>query len=230
MDFGLWAQDFRPNLPTHYHRPPHAERLEHARQRFAQFRPGHPHEHRGGTGRVEQWAEEIEDGALAALGAEFPRGSHVFEGRVINLRKEKRKAVLPQRLRRGFRRQERDVAARFPCLATVTPAAAQTMAAVVEMLNVPNRSPPVPTTSRISRARVPVSSGGWIALARKARAKAAISAVVSPFSASRVRKSAFVPGGTVPSMSCSTAAATCSSASGPDAAESRMNVSSTKPV
>jgi len=49
---------------------------------------------------------------------------------------------------------------RLPCLATVTPAAAQTMAVAVEMLNVPSRSPPVPTTSRISRARVSASSVG----------------------------------------------------------------------
>src|SRR5882672_1224498 len=46
-----------------------------------------------------------------------------------------------------------DVMARLPCLATVTPAAATIIATVVEMLNVPSRSPPVPQTSRISRAR-----------------------------------------------------------------------------
>jgi len=36
-------------------------------------------------------------------------------------------------------------------LATVTPVAEQMIAAVVEMLIVPSLSPPVPTTSRISR-------------------------------------------------------------------------------
>ena len=41
----------------------------------------------------------------------------------------------------------REVIARLPCLATGTPAAATTSAAVVEMLNVPLPSPPVPTTS-----------------------------------------------------------------------------------
>ena len=40
-----------------------------------------------------------------------------------------------------------EVIARLPCLATGTPAAAVTSAAVVEMLNVPLPSPPVPTTS-----------------------------------------------------------------------------------
>ena len=40
-----------------------------------------------------------------------------------------------------------DVIARLPCFATGIPAAATTSAAVVEMLNVPEPSPPVPTTS-----------------------------------------------------------------------------------
>ena len=47
-----------------------------------------------------------------------------------------------------------DVIARVPCLATVTPAAAAIMATVVEILNVPSLSPPVPQTSRISWSRV----------------------------------------------------------------------------
>ena len=37
--------------------------------------------------------------------------------------------------------------ARFPCLATLAPAPANTIAATVEMLNVPAPSPPVPTMS-----------------------------------------------------------------------------------
>ena len=40
-----------------------------------------------------------------------------------------------------------ELAARLPCLAILTPAPAATKAAVVEMLNVPRESPPVPTTS-----------------------------------------------------------------------------------
>ena len=64
------------------------------------------------------------------------------------------------------------------------------IAAVVEMLMVPSLSPPVPTTSRISRERVSASSGGTIDLSRKARANAAISSGVSPFFASAARKSA----------------------------------------
>ena len=70
-----------------------------------------------------------------------------------------------------------EVLARLPCLATSTPAAAATSATVVEILKVLRRSPPVPTTSRISRARVSASSGGGMDLSRRARAKAAISPV-----------------------------------------------------
>ena len=48
---------------------------------------------------------------------------------------------------------EREEAARLPCLATAQPQAAATSAAVVEMLNVPEPSPPVPAVStRSSRA------------------------------------------------------------------------------
>ena len=42
---------------------------------------------------------------------------------------------------------EREEAARLPCLATAQPQAAATSAAVVEMLNVPDPSPPVPAVS-----------------------------------------------------------------------------------
>ena len=43
-----------------------------------------------------------------------------------------------------------DVAARLPCLAIVTPAPAATNAAAVDTLNVPAKSPPVPTMSTAS--------------------------------------------------------------------------------
>ena len=79
-----------------------------------------------------------------------------------------------------------EVTARLPCLATVMPAAAAMRATVEEMLKVFGRRP-VPQTSRISRCRVAASSGGWIDLARNSRAKAAISAVVSPLRASAAK-------------------------------------------
>ncbi len=47
---------------------------------------------------------------------------------------------------------ETELTARFPCFATAAPAAAATIAAAVEMLNVRAPSPPVPTTSTTSVA------------------------------------------------------------------------------
>jgi hypothetical protein len=47
----------------------------------------------------------------------------------------------------------RELAARFPCLATRAPAAAATIAAAVEILNVPDPSPPVPHVSTMCSGR-----------------------------------------------------------------------------
>ena len=70
---------------------------------------------------------------------------------------------------------EREVIARLPCLATGTPAAAATSAAVVEMLNVPLPSPPVPTTSI-----APSGASTRVTRSRIADAKPASSSTVSP--------------------------------------------------
>ena len=70
---------------------------------------------------------------------------------------------------------DRDVIARLPCLATGTPAAAATSAAVVEMLNVPLPSPPVPTTSI-----APSGASTRTTRSRIADAKPASSSTVSP--------------------------------------------------
>ena len=70
---------------------------------------------------------------------------------------------------------ERDDSARLPCLATGTPAPATMSAAQVEMLNEPEASPPVPTTS--------MASGGAATrsiLARMAETAPVISSTVSP--------------------------------------------------
>ena len=79
----------------------------------------------------------------------------------------------------------------LPCLTTRTPAAAVTMAAMVEMLTVWARSPPVPTTSTIgpgTRSGLasssitlasPVTSSTVSPLARSATAKPAICAEVA---------------------------------------------------
>ena len=46
---------------------------------------------------------------------------------------------------------EREVMERLPCLATLAPAPAATKAAAVEMLKVPEESPPVPQVSTVAR-------------------------------------------------------------------------------
>ena len=75
---------------------------------------------------------------------------------------------------------------RLPCLATGTPAAAATMAAVVLTLNMVEPPPPVPQVSRISR--------WWLRIGvmwrRMARAAPATSSTVSPLAAKAVSSSA----------------------------------------
>ena len=68
-----------------------------------------------------------------------------------------------------------ELAARLPCLVTLAPAAAQMRAAVVEMLKVLERSPPVPTISSVS---MPGCSTG-VASSRMAVAQPEISSMVS---------------------------------------------------
>ena len=75
------------------------------------------------------------------------------------------------------------LAALFPCLATGTPQEATTNADVVEMLNDPERSPPVPTISSASEW----SPGSFSPWALISVAEAAISSTVSPFTVRAVR-------------------------------------------
>ena len=86
-------------------------------------------------------------------------------------------------------------AARFPCLATGTPAPATTIAATVEMLNVPLRSPPVPQVSI-------TGSGATTGLANSSivRAMPSTSSTVSPFVRSAIRKPPIWPCVASPSM------------------------------
>ena len=65
---------------------------------------------------------------------------------------------------------------RFPCFATGTPAAEITIEEVVDMLNVFDPSPPVPTISRTS-----LSFSNLTQCALMASAEAVISSIVSPF-------------------------------------------------
>ena len=92
-----------------------------------------------------------------------------------------------------------ELAARLPCLVTLAPAAAQRMAAVVEMLNVLERSPPVPTISSVS---MPGCSTG-VAISRMAQAQPLISSMVSArvfLVESATRNAAFCVGVVSPRM------------------------------
>lgn len=89
--------------------------------------------------------------------------------------------------------------ARLPCLATATSQLATTIATVVEMLNVPALSPPVPQVSS-SGLRL-VCIGGT--RPRIASAKPAISSVVSPFMRSAIARPAICDGVASPASTCS---------------------------
>ena len=88
-----------------------------------------------------------------------------------------------------------ELAARLPCFATGTPAPATTIALTVEMLNVPLRSPPVPTTST-------TGAGAATAFANPSivRASPSTSSTVSPFVRSAIRKPPIWPGVASPAM------------------------------
>ena len=88
-----------------------------------------------------------------------------------------------------------DVIARLPCLATGTPHAATTSAAVVEMLKVPDPSPPVPTMSI-----VPSGASTRTTRSRIAEAKPANSSTVSPRIRSPMSRAASWDGVASPSI------------------------------
>ena len=126
--------------------------LGHRRVRDPDDLAGHP-------GRVGERAEEVERGRDAELLAHRAREAH--RG-VEPLREAERDARLLDAAHHARRARGRsttpssssrsaephaDDAARLPCLATRTPAPAITSAATVEMLNVCDRSPPVPHVS-----------------------------------------------------------------------------------
>ena len=95
---------------------------------------------------------------------------------------------------------------RLPCFATGTPHAATTIAAHDEMLNVPDRSPPVPHVSntRLKGREI------WTACARIARARPTISSGRSPFMARPTRKAAMWASSARPSITSTIAAAASS--------------------
>ena len=81
-----------------------------------------------------------------------------------------------------------DDAARLPCLATGTPAPATTIAATVEMLNVPLRSPPVPHVSTTGAGVTGFANSSIV------RASPSISSTVSPLVRSAIRNPPTWPG------------------------------------
>src|SRR5664279_395333 len=95
-----------------------------------------------------------------------------------------------------------DDSARLPCLATGTPAPATMNAAQVEMLNEPEASPPVPTTS--------TASGGAFTpsiLARMVVTAPVISSTVSPRTRSAISSAPICEGVASPDIMLSKAAA-----------------------
>src|SRR5580692_5861714 len=66
----------------------YAKSLQNAREDGAQRRMRYANELRGGPGGIKERAEEIEDGALAATGADFAGGAGVAHGGIIERREE----------------------------------------------------------------------------------------------------------------------------------------------
>ena len=79
--------------------------MQHAAQGFAQFRSGHADEQRVGLRRIQQRPENVEDRALATLGAQFARRGDMFEGGMVRRREKKGEMTFTQRTRRLDRRQ-----------------------------------------------------------------------------------------------------------------------------
>src|SRR5689334_20364029 len=88
---------------------------------------------------------------------------------------------------------------RLPCFTTVTPAAAVTIAAIVEMLTVLARSPPVPTTST-ALLRTFSGSSTSVALASIASTRPASSPGVSPLARRATANPATCTGVALPAM------------------------------
>ena len=103
---------------------------------------------------------------------------------------------------------EREDKARLPCLATGTPAPATISAAQVEMLNEPEASPPVPTTSTAFGGAATRSI-----LARMTDTAPVISSTVSPRTRSAMSSAPICEGVASPDIICSNAPAASSRAS-----------------
>src|SRR5438132_1012061 len=72
LETGDWKSETW-NLSADHHPAPNAQGLKHPRNRFAQFGARHPDQLGAGSRRVQERAEKIEDGSLAAFGAQLAR-------------------------------------------------------------------------------------------------------------------------------------------------------------
>src|SRR5919204_1388077 len=96
-------------------------------------------------------------------------------------------------------------AARFPCFATGMPAPAATMAAAVEILKVPARSPPVPQVSM-----VPSGTSSGVAWVRIDSTNPVISSTVSPLARRAIKRPAVWTGVASPAITWSMTSRACS--------------------
>src|SRR3954454_15234787 len=94
---------------------------------------------------------------------------------------------------------------RLPCLTTVTPAPAATIAAIVEMLTEKDRSPPVPTTSSVRPGTDNGAACSYIASTRPC-----ISSTVSPLARNATANPAICTGVAAPARISPIAQAVCS--------------------
>ena len=136
--------------------PSCSERLRH---RLDPLRRVHADQLAPRAGRVGQRPEQVEDRAHAERaphrarrgaspgGARARAGSRSRSASIISAACSGVSAIGTPSASSTSAEPEREEAARLPCLATAQPQAAATSAAVVEMLNVPEPSPPVPAVS-----------------------------------------------------------------------------------
>src|ERR1041384_2797049 len=99
MRLAHWGELVEPrelDLAADDHAAARAQLLKRGGERLAQFWVRHADKLGGGLRRVEQRAEEIENGAHATGRAELARGGDVLERRVIERGEEERELVFLQ--------------------------------------------------------------------------------------------------------------------------------------
>ena len=179
-----------PVVAVEHQRPLDAERGERAHDPLGHDRVGHADGAAGRAGRVGERAEEVEGGRRARARAAPARRSASPGGTAARSRTRCPTSRTQRATPSGPRsittpsasststEPHFDDAARPPCLATFAPAAAATIAAMVDTFTVPAPSPPVPqvsTSGPSTSARSTCSANSSIV-----RTSAASSPAVSP--------------------------------------------------